>query len=256
MPNITLNTHIITKHDTAQNWANSSYIPYDGEIVISSNNTGTPYGRNQTELKIGNGVDSVSNIAGVYPINSLRYVTCSGGRISLSAYGNAGMNINDYALVVANGNYPTPKVGSIVQVSEIEAYSTYPDGSTGYFIDYKTVWSPPSASATPSLYCHTLTISARGTGSASLNPNQIYLSIPGIVVYSSKSNFTSSDFDNYPQMRVAGGKFTESGPNHYTYNFSGINILPDSGYVYGYCTNGSTITFEYTGATATSSHQV
>lgn len=255
MPNITLNTHIISKHDTAQNWVNSSYIPYDGEIVISSNNTGTPYGKNQTELKIGNGVDAVSNIAGVFPTNSLRYVECSGGRTMMFAYGNVGMNINDYAIVVANGNYPTPKVGSIVQVRNIGTSSTFPNGYTMYYIDYNTVWSPPTSSA-PSLYCHTLTISARGTGSTSLNPNQIYLSIPGVIVYSSKSNFTSSDFGNYSQVHVAGGKFVESGPNHYNYNFSGIEIRPSDGRIYAYCTNGATITFDYAGASATSSHQV
>ena len=252
MPNITLNTHVITKHDTATNWANSTYVPKDGELVIATRSD------DDVDIKVGDGINITSNLSGTYKYQPLRYTTLNYGgfdRIMGSAYNDfitsPGIKVGDYAIMTTNQASRGYPIGSILRVNSINDL-----GRGMVDIGYNVVWSPLSASATPNMYCHSLSVTAQGRGSTSLYPNNIYISIPGVTVYSSKSNFTSSDFDNYPQMRVAGGRFTDGGPNHYEYDVSGAVINPAESCVTFYCTNGAYITFSYTGATVSSSYQV
>ena len=83
MPNITLNTHVITKHDTATNWANSTYVPKDGELVIATRSD------DDVDIKVGDGINITSNLSGTYKYQPLRYTTLNYGgfdRIMGSAY--------------------------------------------------------------------------------------------------------------------------------------------------------------------------
>lgn len=241
MSNVTLNTHIITKHDTCSAWANSTYVPKDGELIIATRSDG------DVDIKVGDGINITSNLSGTYKYRPLRYTTLNYGnidRIMGSAYKDfitsPGIKVGDYAIMALDGTSRGYPIGSILRVNSIDDYGSYAD------IGYNVVWSPPSASA---IYCHGLSVTAQSPGS-------IYVNISGIIVYSSKSNFTSSDFVNYPKMYVAGGRFTDSGPNHYTYDVSRVEITPSASSVAFYCTNGAYIPFFYTGVTVSSSYQV
>lgn len=55
----TLNTRVIQKHDTAENWAKAvSFIPKKGEIIIYDADSNNP----QPRIKIGNGTTTVVNL--------------------------------------------------------------------------------------------------------------------------------------------------------------------------------------------------
>ena len=54
----TLKTRIIHKHDTAANWAKSSLIPKQAEIIIYDEDENHSYPR----FKIGNGKDNVNDL--------------------------------------------------------------------------------------------------------------------------------------------------------------------------------------------------
>lgn len=240
MPNVTLNTHIITKHDTSSAWANSTYVPKDGELIVATRSD------DEVDIKVGDGINITSNLSGTYKYQPLHYTTLNYGSIDKfmgSEYKDfitsPGIKVGEYAIVTTNrGAYP---IGSILRVNSIN------DRGGGIVdIGYNVVWSPLN------IYCHSLSVTAQGRGIA----NSIYITIPGVTVYSSKSNFTSSDFDNYPQMRVAGGSIADGGPNHYNYDVSGVVINPSAGCVAFYCTNGAYTTFSYTGATVLSSYRV
>ena len=250
MPNVTLNTHIITKHDTSSAWANSTYVPKDGELVIATRSD------DKVDIKVGDGINITSSLSGTHKYQPLHYTTLNYGgvdRFMGSAYKDfitsPGIKVGDYAIMTANQASRGYPIGSILKVNSISD-----TGSGVVSIGYNVVWSPPSA---PAIYCHSLRVSARGIGyNGSLNPNNIYIDIPGVTVYSSKSNFTSSDFGNYPQMRVAGGRFIDAGPNHYSYNAYGVVINPAESCVIFYCENGTQVYFSYTGAKVLSSYQV
>ena len=49
-----LNTIVVNKHDTVENWANSTYVPQQGQIVVIDGST--------ANIKIGNGQDSVKDL--------------------------------------------------------------------------------------------------------------------------------------------------------------------------------------------------
>ena len=51
-----LNSRIIHKHDTAENWLKSSFIPLKGELVVFDIDNDCPYER----IKIGDGETLVS----------------------------------------------------------------------------------------------------------------------------------------------------------------------------------------------------
>ena len=52
-----LSARVIMKHDSSTNWAKSSFIPKDGEIVVYSFSSGQP------RIKIGDGATTVNNLA-------------------------------------------------------------------------------------------------------------------------------------------------------------------------------------------------
>ena len=55
----TLNTRVIQKHDTAENWSKAvSFIPKKGEIIIYDADSNNP----QPRMKIGNGTTTVINL--------------------------------------------------------------------------------------------------------------------------------------------------------------------------------------------------
>lgn len=53
--NTTINTRIINKNDTTENWESASFTPYKGELIV--------YNDDIQKIKIGNGEDSINELS-------------------------------------------------------------------------------------------------------------------------------------------------------------------------------------------------
>ena len=237
MATVTLNTHIQNKQDTAANWANSSYIPKDGELAIVKRPDGN------VDIKVGDSINIIGNLPGTYTFQPLRFTSLNYGSIDRVFYNgftaSPGINVGDYALLVSNRSAYGREIGSILRVNSITEHESYAD------IYYNTVWSPSQLipSATPSLYYHLLEIRADGY-STPISENNVFITLNGLGVYSSDPG-PSVRLANYPAIKVAGGTATDHGPNHYTYEYTHATVNGMANTVTLYLTNGVNTTFEY-----------
>ena len=119
MPEKTLNTHVLSKHDTESNWEASEYIPKTGELIIYDTDSTYPYPR----IKVGDGVSNAVNLPFErYPTNI--WITNSNSLAELQiGQESDSLNItsgggNDTSTTPSRGDYVIDAAGNMGRITE------------------------------------------------------------------------------------------------------------------------------------------
>ena len=119
MPEKTLNTHVLSKHDTESNWEASEYIPKTGELIIYDTDSTYPYPR----IKVGDGVSNAANLPFErYPTNI--WITNSNSLAELQiGQESDSLNItsgggNDTSTTPSRGDYVIDAAGNVGRITE------------------------------------------------------------------------------------------------------------------------------------------